>query len=121
MASAVCGTCQHVHLRLQGTKKGETWSVDGAGHRYQRWWGEEHFGNGWVRRFGNSTTGEHAACGWFHTLYVLLPWWCISEACTKEDAELWEHHSCCRGAACHSTSCCQCVVSGNQIRQTTAR
>lgn len=41
----------------QGGKKGETWSVDGAGHRYQRWWGEEHFGNGWVRRFGNSTTG----------------------------------------------------------------
>lgn len=48
-------------LRLQGTKKGETWSVDGGGHRYQRWWGEEHFGNGWVRRFGNSTTGAHAA------------------------------------------------------------
>jgi hypothetical protein len=43
----------------KGTKKGETWSVDGGGHRYQRWWGEEHFGNGWVRRFGNSTTGEH--------------------------------------------------------------
>jgi len=42
-----------------GGKKGETWSVDGSGHRYQRWWGEEHFGNGWVRRFGNSTTGEH--------------------------------------------------------------
>ncbi len=45
------------HAHAQGGKKGETWSVDGGGHRYQRWWGEEHFGNGWVRRFGNSTTG----------------------------------------------------------------
>ena len=49
------------HVALQGGKKGETWSVDGGGHRYQRWWGEEHFGNGWVRRFGNSTTGTHCA------------------------------------------------------------
>ena len=48
-----------------GNKKGETWSVDGGGHRYQRWWGEEHFGNSWVRRFGNSTTGAAS--------HILLP------------------------------------------------
>ncbi len=34
------------------------WSVDGGGHRYQRWWGEQHHGDGRVRRFGNSTGGE---------------------------------------------------------------
>ncbi len=39
--------------------QGETWSVDGGGHRYQRWWGEDHYGDGWVRRHGHSTTGEH--------------------------------------------------------------
>jgi hypothetical protein len=38
--------------------QGETWSVAASGDRYQRWWGENHFGNGWVQRFGNSTTGE---------------------------------------------------------------
>jgi hypothetical protein len=66
-----------LRLCFQGTKKGETWSVDGGGHRYQRWWGEEHFGNGWVRRFGNSTTGEHAVCGSFRTPCALLLWWCF--------------------------------------------
>lgn len=39
--------------------QGETWSVDRSGHRYQRWWGESHHGNGDVQKFGNSTTGEH--------------------------------------------------------------
>jgi hypothetical protein len=74
-ARCLCTHAVHtagVPLRLQGTKKGETWSVDGGGHRYQRWWGEEHFGNGWVRRFGNSTTGEYAACGSFRTPCALL-------------------------------------------------
>ena len=33
--------------------------MDGSGHRYQRWWGENHFGDGSVQKFGNSTTGEH--------------------------------------------------------------
>jgi hypothetical protein len=27
--------------------------------RYQRWWNEEHFGNGHVRKYGNSTGGEY--------------------------------------------------------------
>ena len=38
--------------------QGETWSVDANGERYQRWWGEDHFGNGWVRKHGNSNTGR---------------------------------------------------------------
>ena len=37
--------------------QGETWSVNGYGERYQRWWGENHHGNTWVQRWGNSTTG----------------------------------------------------------------
>lgn len=28
-------------------------------HRYNRWWNEEHFGNGYVRKYGNSTGGEY--------------------------------------------------------------
>ena len=39
--------------------QGETWNVDAHSNRYQRWWGENHFGNGWVQKYGNSTTGEH--------------------------------------------------------------
>ena len=38
--------------------QGEWWTVDAGGQRYQRWWGEDHFGNGWVRKHGHSTTGE---------------------------------------------------------------
>ena len=32
--------------------------MNGYGERYQRWWGENHHGNGWVQRWGNSTTGS---------------------------------------------------------------
>ena len=39
--------------------QGETWSIDAGGNRYQKWWGENHFGNGWVQKYGNSTTGDH--------------------------------------------------------------
>ena len=42
----------------RGDKNGEVWSVDGSGHRYQRWWGEAHIGDGRVRRYGHSTSGE---------------------------------------------------------------
>lgn len=48
-----------------GEKTGETWQetvhTDGLGdpHKYQRWWGERHAGDGNVQKFGNSTTGEH--------------------------------------------------------------
>lgn len=41
-----------------GCRTGEAWSDDG-GAWYSRHWGEEHFGNGWVRKYGHSTTGEH--------------------------------------------------------------
>lgn len=37
--------------------QGETWSVSTAGERYNRWWGENHMGDGYVQKFGNSTTG----------------------------------------------------------------
>lgn len=34
------------------------WSVDAGGHRYQRWWGEDHLGENRVRIHGHSTGGE---------------------------------------------------------------
>lgn len=49
----------------QGEKTGETWQETlyqsglGDPHKYQRWWGERHVGDGNVHKFGNSTTGEH--------------------------------------------------------------
>lgn len=27
--------------------------------RYNRLWGENHFGDGWVQKYGHSTAGEH--------------------------------------------------------------
>ncbi len=49
-----------------GSKSGEVWSVAPNGARYQRWWGEDHFGDGRVRRHGNSTGGE----SWDHVLHM---------------------------------------------------
>lgn len=43
--------------------QGETWSVGGGGERYNRWWGENHQGDGFVQRFGNSSTGGGAGVG----------------------------------------------------------
>ncbi|EFJ51634.1 hypothetical protein VOLCADRAFT_103268 [Volvox carteri f. nagariensis] len=43
-----------------GTKHGEVWSSSSScGSRYNRWWNEEHYGDGRVRKWGNSTSGEH--------------------------------------------------------------
>lgn len=72
-----------------GNKKGETWSVDGGGHRYQRWWGEEHFGNGWVRRFGNSTTGaaSHILLLVFMMLHIPRDW------TIRNTSALWLNHN----------------------------
>ena len=39
--------------------QGETWNVDGGHNRYQQWWGENQFGNGWEQKYGNSTTGDN--------------------------------------------------------------
>ncbi|GFY95829.1 hypothetical protein Acr_11g0001350 [Actinidia rufa] len=41
-----------------GSRQGETWHVSPSGDRWSRTWGEEHFGNGKVHKYGNSTTGE---------------------------------------------------------------
>lgn len=41
-----------------GTKHGEAWASGPGYPRYQRWWNEEHQGNGRVRKYGNSTAGE---------------------------------------------------------------
>lgn len=41
------------------THQGETWSVGPSADRFNRWWGEDHHGDGTVRRHGHSTTGEH--------------------------------------------------------------
>jgi hypothetical protein len=42
----------------RGQKLGETWN-QGAGGNTSRTWGENHFGNGQVQKFGQSTEGEH--------------------------------------------------------------
>ncbi|XP_071732016.1 protein EARLY STARVATION 1, chloroplastic-like isoform X2 [Rutidosis leptorrhynchoides] len=41
-----------------GSRQGETWHVSPGGERWSRTWGEEHFGNGKVHKYGKSTTGE---------------------------------------------------------------
>ncbi|XP_042044678.1 uncharacterized protein LOC121790552 [Salvia splendens] len=41
-----------------GSRQGETWSVSPSNDRWSRTWGEEHFGNGKVHKYGKSTTGE---------------------------------------------------------------
>ncbi|XP_027353666.1 uncharacterized protein LOC113864298 isoform X2 [Abrus precatorius] len=41
-----------------GSRHGETWHVSPSSERWSRTWGEEHFGNGKVHKYGNSTTGE---------------------------------------------------------------
>ncbi|KAH7420653.1 hypothetical protein KP509_13G015800 [Ceratopteris richardii] len=40
-----------------GTKQGETWHTSRE-ERWSRTWGEEHFGNGKVHKYGRSTSGE---------------------------------------------------------------
>ncbi|CAI0382178.1 unnamed protein product [Linum tenue] len=41
-----------------GARQGETWHVSPNEERWTRTWGEEHFGNGKVHKYGRSTTGE---------------------------------------------------------------
>ncbi|KAL2489485.1 hypothetical protein Fot_42777 [Forsythia ovata] len=41
-----------------GSRQGETWHVSPSDERWSRTWGEEHFGNGKVHKYGKSTTGE---------------------------------------------------------------
>ncbi|KAJ6773440.1 hypothetical protein OIU79_017000 [Salix purpurea] len=41
-----------------GSRHGETWHVSPSGGRWSRTWGEEHFGNGKVHKYGKSTTSE---------------------------------------------------------------
>ncbi|XP_043709508.1 uncharacterized protein LOC122658560 isoform X2 [Telopea speciosissima] len=41
-----------------GSRQGETWHVSPAGDRWTRTWGEEHFQDGKVHKYGRSTTGE---------------------------------------------------------------
>ncbi|KAK1273905.1 hypothetical protein QJS04_geneDACA009732 [Acorus gramineus] len=41
-----------------GSRQGETWHVSTTSKRWSRTWGEEHFGNGKVHKYGKSTTGE---------------------------------------------------------------
>ncbi|XP_047983891.1 uncharacterized protein LOC125224523 isoform X1 [Salvia hispanica] len=41
-----------------GSRQGETWHVSPTSDRWSRTWGEEHFGNGKVHKYGKSTTGE---------------------------------------------------------------
>ncbi|CAK9178341.1 unnamed protein product [Ilex paraguariensis] len=41
-----------------GSRQGETWHVSPSSERWSRTWGEEHFGNCKVHKYGKSTTGE---------------------------------------------------------------
>ncbi|KVI07726.1 hypothetical protein Ccrd_013913 [Cynara cardunculus var. scolymus] len=41
-----------------GSRQGETWHISPTGERWSRTWGEEHFGNSKVHKYGKSTTGE---------------------------------------------------------------
>ncbi|GMH04659.1 hypothetical protein Nepgr_006499 [Nepenthes gracilis] len=41
-----------------GSRQGETWHERPSNERWSRTWGEEHFGNGKVHKYGKSTTGE---------------------------------------------------------------
>ncbi|XP_022769336.1 uncharacterized protein LOC111312896 isoform X1 [Durio zibethinus] len=41
-----------------GARQGETWHVSPSSERWSRTWGEEHFGNGKVHKYGKSTSGE---------------------------------------------------------------
>ncbi|KAK3004428.1 hypothetical protein RJ639_020150 [Escallonia herrerae] len=41
-----------------GSRQGETWHVSPSSERWSRTWGEEHFGNDKVHKYGKSTTGE---------------------------------------------------------------
>ena len=50
----------HSLPRLQG----ETWSIGAGGERYNKWWGENHFGGGLVQKFGSSNTGGCAGREW---------------------------------------------------------
>ncbi|KAG0461832.1 hypothetical protein HPP92_020308 [Vanilla planifolia] len=43
-----------------GSRHGETWHLSRSNERWSRTWGEEHFGNGKVHKYGKSTAGE----GW---------------------------------------------------------
>ena len=43
----------------RGSKHGEVWTVGRGGERYNRYWNEEHAGEGNVRKYGHSTHGEN--------------------------------------------------------------
>ena len=50
---------QEFQANRQGARWGEAWSDDpGGGGWYSRKWGEDHHGNGVVRKWGNSTDGQ---------------------------------------------------------------
>ncbi|GJP54572.1 hypothetical protein CLOM_g13645 [Closterium sp. NIES-68] len=41
-----------------GRRQGETWHLSPSSSRWSRTWGEEHYGNGKVHKYGKSTSGE---------------------------------------------------------------
>jgi hypothetical protein len=52
----------------------QVWSSGSQGDRYNRWWNEEHYGDGRVRKWGNSTGGEYwDAIEWMDTYYNPVP------------------------------------------------
>ncbi|GMH35329.1 hypothetical protein BSKO_03197 [Bryopsis sp. KO-2023] len=73
----------------KGSKEGETWNIDGGGHRYQKWWGENHFGDGYVQKYGNSSSGESwDVTEYMDTYYNPIPHFGFSHAIRHSPALL---------------------------------
>ncbi|KAL5542074.1 hypothetical protein UlMin_009784 [Ulmus minor] len=50
---------EHFDPNGHGVKQGETWWAGKYGERWNRTWGEQHNGSGWVHKYGKSSSGEH--------------------------------------------------------------
>lgn len=50
---------EHFDLNGNGVKQGETWWQGKYGESWNRTWGEQHNGSGWLHKYGRSSCGEH--------------------------------------------------------------
>ncbi len=50
---------QMMALILVSFVQGETWTIGAGGETFNRWWGEDHYGDRRVRKHGHSTGGEY--------------------------------------------------------------
>eukprot|EP00200_Dunaliella_tertiolecta_P010471 CAMPEP_0202386010 /NCGR_PEP_ID=MMETSP1127-20130417/64080_1 /ASSEMBLY_ACC=CAM_ASM_000462 /TAXON_ID=3047 /ORGANISM="Dunaliella tertiolecta, Strain CCMP1320" /LENGTH=528 /DNA_ID=CAMNT_0048986381 /DNA_START=250 /DNA_END=1836 /DNA_ORIENTATION=- len=74
----------------QGVKHGEVWSAGSNGERYNRWWNEQHYGDGRVRKWGDSTHGEFwDDTEWMDTYYNPVPHFGFDLA-VRHSPNLWQ-------------------------------